>query len=58
MRWSKIYYARMTATANKTGRRNEIRLSRKKIRRLQKPEDQEITRRECSLYYGEKATTK
>ena len=37
MRRSKIYYARMRATANKTGRRNEICLSRKKIRKLQKP---------------------
>ena len=37
MRRSKIYYARMRATANKTGRKNEICLSRKKIRRLQKP---------------------
>ena len=37
MRRSKIDYARMRATANKTGRRNEISLSRKKIRRLQKP---------------------
>ena len=59
IRRSKIYYARMTATANKTGRRNEIRLSRKKIRRLQKPvRKMKSTRRECTLYYGEKAATK
>ena len=37
MKRSKIYYARMRATANKTGRTNEICLSRKKIRKLQKP---------------------
>ena len=37
MRRSKIYYARMRATANKTGRRNEISLAKKKIRRLQTP---------------------
>ena len=36
MRRSKIYYARMRATANKTGRKNDICLSRKMIRRLQK----------------------
>ena len=36
MRRSNIYYARMRATANKTGQRNEICLSKKKIRRLQK----------------------
>ena len=35
-RRSKIDYTRIRATANKTGRRNEICLSRKKIRKLQK----------------------
>ena len=37
MRRSKIYYARMRETANKTGRRTEIYLTRKNIRKLQKP---------------------
>ena len=55
---SKIYYTRMSVTANKTGRRNEICLSRK-IRRLKNRfEEMKSTRRECTLYYGEKAATK
>ena len=49
----------MRAKANKTGWRNEICLSRRRSGDYKtRFEEMKSTRRECTLYYGEKAATK
>ena len=58
-RRSKIYYARMRAIANETAEEKIHCLSKRRSGDYKNRfEEMKSTRRECKLYYGEKAATK
>ena len=60
MRKSKIYYTRIRATTNKTGRRNVIFVCPGEDQKITKKRFEEMkgTGIDCTLYYGEKGSNK